>query len=148
MRNSIKRLHDEDDALIKAMQEEHEEADRTCRKEYEMRHVDETVTDVKAAIRQLPRRYFKEVTTNTNICLQNTQSGLKTIIGRIKRVKRKKVQETQQIHRMNKLLIAGVIAIVLGIIASIAYFLVNSLLDSYNPSTVVLAPPTVDPGNQ
>ena len=134
MANSYKRLHDDNDPLVKAIEEENEAADRICRKEYEKREVEETLTDVKTAIRHLPKRYFKEATTNTNICLQNTQSGLKTIIGRIKRVKRKQVYEKQRMNRTHKILTAAALILGLAAAAWLAYFLVNSLLDCYNPA--------------
>lgn len=134
MSHSVKRLHDDDDPSVQAFNEANEMADRTCRKEFETRQVEETVTDVKTAIRHLPKRYFKNVATNTGICLQNTQSGIRTIVGRIKRVRRQRVEKAQKTGRAQKILTAAAIALALAAAAGVAYLFVNSLLECYSPS--------------
>ena len=113
-----------------------EKADFSCRKECNERNLTETVTDVRTAIKHLPKRYFKDMATNTGICLENTHSGLKTIVGRIKKVKRKRDNARKKSQRSYTLLIAIGVAVGVAAIAGIAYFVVSSLLSCYESAPV------------
>ena len=131
-------LHEEEDNFTDG-----EKTDYTCRKECSERCITETQTDVKTAIRHLPKHYFKEIATNTNICLENTQSGLKTIVGRIQRVKRKRETVRKKTERSHTLLISICVIVGMTVISFLAYFLVSSLLSCYETgsSTGVEAKP-------
>lgn len=134
MRSSHKNLHSRDEDLETEIENDTEDVDRTCRKEFGRRNVEETVTDVRAAIKHLPKHYFKRIATNTNVCLQNTHSGIKTIVGRIKRIKQMKVKERRKTKLIHKILIAIAILLGLAAAAGVAYVFINSLLDCYNPA--------------
>jgi hypothetical protein len=141
MNSFRRRAYDEPDPNIEAT------PDFSCKKECEEHRVQDTLTDVKDVITHLPKKYFKTLSTNTNLCLENTRTGMKTIVGRIKRMQKKRVEQKQNKSRTPQILLALAIAAGLLVLGGVVYVFVKSVVYSYQVAKPQAQEQSAKPGN-
>ena len=110
---------------------ENDDTDRICRDACGHRTISDTITDVRAAIKHLPKRYFKNIAEGTNICIKGTRTGMKTLVGQIRRsevARKKTIKASGRSHKT-----VFVIGIVLSMFAAaaVAFIITMSLMTVY-----------------
>ena len=93
--------------------------DHTFKRIYAKRAINETMTDVRSAIANLPPRYFKRGMDKARSSLCETVSGMNTLIGQVKR--RKVIKPVKRIPRWALLLILGIMLLNIVLAGIIAY---------------------------